>query len=110
MASKRRRQSKTGAAPLAPAGRHAGTRSILVAALLVLPFVYLIGYLAFVRPGGVTFQRSYTKNGVRYSEISMEHYALFGARGERLFWPLENLDRRLRPKAWEGTRGLQLED
>lgn len=110
MGSKRRRKGATVDAPQAFSRRHAGSRTVLVTALLVLSFVYVAGYLAFVRPGGVTFRSSYTKNGIRYSEISVEHYALLGDRGARLFWPLEQLDRRLRPKAWEGDRGLPLAD
>lgn len=66
----------------------------MLAVLLCLPVLYVGSYLALVEPPLATtsyntraFGASPYRNGKQWSE--------------RVFWPLEQIDRRLRPGAWE---------
>jgi hypothetical protein len=66
------------------------------AVLLLLPVLYVGSYLALVVPGHGGWRAS--KGG----ELSYEFwsYRVGGSYSERLFWPLEQIDRRLRPGVW----------
>lgn len=73
------------------------TRPALIVAivLLILPVLYAGSYLALVRPeGSVLFVYPY-----QYGE----------AWSARIFWPLEQIDRKVRPGAW-GFGGFRQED
>ncbi|WP_425615451.1 hypothetical protein NA78x_005371 [Anatilimnocola sp. NA78] len=70
-------------------------RAPLIVAILVLlvPLLYVGSYLALVVPGqeytggsGAVYRTSYYRYGGRWAE--------------RIFWPLEQIDRKVRPGAW----------
>jgi hypothetical protein len=65
--------------------------------LLLLPVLYVGSYLALVVPEGIECGVS-TPAGLDYG---WKHYRWGDARAERVFWPLEQIDRRVRPGAWE---------
>jgi hypothetical protein len=60
--------------------KHAG--SIIAAVLLLLPVLYVGSYLLLVIPGA-----------------AMPYRGIEAAR--TLYWPVEQVDRRLRPRAWD---------
>jgi hypothetical protein len=70
-------------------------RSPLITAivLLLLPVVYVGSYLALRRVVG------YERFG-RYRWVEVR-YKYCGQWGNALFWPLEQIDRKVRPGAWE---------
>ena len=82
----------------------------LVAAILLLgaPLLYCGAYLALVTPAGrfVTDPAgdkiiSTSRNGVQYTFLGRAEYYPFAASTfQRVFWPLEQLDRRIRPQSW----------
>jgi hypothetical protein len=92
---------------------------IIAAVLLLLPVLYVGSYLALVVPGGfdatppiprgtvavpttateLRRARFQTRSGVQ--QIVIHRYRLGGRRAEWFFWPLEQIDRLLRPGAWE---------
>jgi len=70
---------------------------IVAAVLLLVPVLYVGSYLALVRPG------SYPEFSVSIS-VTYEHdlkYRCCGKWAATIFWPLEQMDRKLRPEAWE---------
>jgi hypothetical protein len=78
---------------------------LVVAMLLLPPAIYLGSYLALVSPGN--YESKVLDVGPN-QKVYVEGYRYFGdedaemARfAPRVFWPLEQLDRRLRPDAWE---------
>jgi hypothetical protein len=74
---------------------------IIAIVLLLLPVLYVGSYLALVVPGGDIG----TENATGYYYIRGGQYRVDGERIERLFWPLEQIDRKLRPGAWNlGSR------
>jgi hypothetical protein len=65
-----------------------GLRDLLIASVLLLLLVYLGSYLSLVEPG--------------FSQFDDESSYRTGGQWESgFFWPLEQLDRRVRPGAWE---------
>jgi hypothetical protein len=67
-----------------------GIAAVACSAIFLL---YLGSYLLFVRPGGyVTISRT--------GEPYLANYAVGGDVAARVFWPLERLDRRIRPNPW----------
>jgi hypothetical protein len=76
--------------------RHAAP--IIAAILLLLPVLYVGSYLALVTPGG-TAVGSIKINYVPYPVI--DHYRAGGDISGAIFWPLEQIDRKVRPGAWE---------
>ena len=79
---------------------------IFAIVLLLLPLLYVGSYLALVRPGGIEFRDSDGMKCVfvntHYSvAASLEHSA------GRIFWPLEQIDRKVRPDEWLERRWLQ---
>jgi hypothetical protein len=72
------------------------------AALLLLPVLYVGCYLVLVFPAGVPIDVVNTKTGEVLPFISVqEKYLIFDRQAKRLFWPLEQIDRRVRPSEWE---------
>lgn len=71
------------------------SRAPLIAAvvLLLLPVSYFGSYFALVLPSGF-----YARRG---SQPYRCHYRLDLKGAERIYWPVERIDRRLRPAAWE---------
>jgi hypothetical protein len=82
---------------------------LIAAVLLLVPVVYVGSYLALVIPpgrtilgpptpvpGGSIFVKTHTHQTI----LGFERYRWGGQAAERIFWPLEQLDRRVRPGAW----------
>jgi hypothetical protein len=70
---------------------------IFAALFLLLPVLYLGSYLVLVVPEGVFVEPG--------SRLFAGHYRMnrFGI-NTKVFWPLEQLDRKLRPTAWHDRR------
>lgn len=78
---------------------------IVAIVLLLLPVLYVGSYLALVRPAGIS-DTVVDGDGFYWTELSsIRFYAIIGASGHRVFWPLEQIDRKLRPNSW-GDRFL----
>ncbi len=79
--------------------KHVGP--IIAVIVLALPLLYVASYLALVVPSGVFVPHpaspySYEPFGDGY----MKSYRTGNDFCERIFWPLEQADRKLRPNAW----------
>ncbi len=70
---------------------------IVAIVLLLLPVLYVGSYLALVVPGGV---KRPIPTGVT-ARLSWDRYRIGGNWSVIIFWPLEQIDRKLRPGAWE---------
>jgi hypothetical protein len=71
---------------------------IVALVLLLLPVLYLGSYLALVVPSGIvigTIKVDYEP------QLVISHYRTGGDIGATIFYPLEQIDRKLRWKAWE---------
>jgi hypothetical protein len=68
---------------------------VVVAILLALPLVYVGSYLALVQPSG-----SFRPTGAP-GEYAMDYYRAGGQFSATIFWPLEQVDRKVRKKRWE---------
>jgi hypothetical protein len=64
---------------------------IIAAVLLLLPVLYMGSYLVLVKPG--------PRFG--WGSAIYPTYRVADGFCTRLFWPLEQIDRKLRPAAWE---------
>ncbi|QDU30819.1 hypothetical protein ETAA8_59680 [Anatilimnocola aggregata] len=75
---------------------------ILVAILMILQVLYVGSYLVMVDPylGGRSF--AVESDGVR----CQDGYWNGGDWAWRLFWPLEQIDRKVRPEAWDVFKTL----
>jgi hypothetical protein len=72
--------------------------SLIVAiVLLLLPVLYVGSYLALVVPRGVAVK--WQDGGPHSSESRLVHYHVLNE-DAGVFWPLEKIDRKLRPNAW----------
>jgi hypothetical protein len=67
--------------------------------LLLLPLLYVASYYALVLPGPGPL--AMTSTGECKEQSS---YRLGSDYARQVFWPVEQIDRRLRPKAWELIR------
>lgn len=65
--------------------------------LLLLPALYVGSYFVLVKP----FHRSQWLGGNGTLHMDVEHYRWGGKAAANVFWPLEQIDRKLRPGAWE---------
>jgi hypothetical protein len=70
---------------------------ILAAVLLLFPLLYVGSYLALVLPGG----KVVVSGGPQLLPAYASNYRVDGQWPWRIFWPLEQIDRRVRPGAWE---------
>jgi hypothetical protein len=70
---------------------------IIVANLLLLPVLYVGSYFAMVVPGPISVTGS-----MGIGPPNNPNYRSHGAWESRFFWPLEELDRKIRPRAWDG--------
>jgi hypothetical protein len=76
------------------------TPLIVAIVLLLLPVLYVGSYLALVSPSEARADEvTYSNTGEHYSH----GYRNGGNWAWRLFWPLEQIDRKVRPGAWEVT-------
>ena len=75
---------------------------LLVATLiLLLPSLYVASYLTLVVPGG--FSPTIPVKGSKIGFCNpcwIVHYRLGWKASPQLFWPLEQIDRKVRPQAW----------
>jgi hypothetical protein len=73
---------------------------IIAAVLLLLPLLYVGSYLALVVPIGLFVD--YSNDPFAFEpELSYDRYRYGAARVAIVFWPLEQIDRRIRPEQWE---------
>ena len=70
---------------------------IIAVVLLLLPVLYVGSYLALVMPEGY-FRTDPRRAGVYDIRV---HYRWLDPRAGVAFWPLEQIDRKLRPGAWK---------
>jgi hypothetical protein len=87
--------------------RSSGT-AIIVIVLLLLPFLYIGAYLALVVPGGVSIV-AYITLEINAAPVPVDirsdvHYRFAADRAAWFFWPLEQLDRAVRPGAWSSPQ------
>jgi hypothetical protein len=76
--------------------RHAAP--IITAILLLLPVLYAGSYLALVMPEGRIVDRVSSLNTSRGELV---HYRWGDEMLRRIYWPLEQIDRKVRPGAWK---------
>jgi hypothetical protein len=67
---------------------------IIAALLLLLPLLYVGSYLLLVWPDGERFDMADSRSDFATYRHGAEAWA------GRLYWPLEQMDRRVRPKKW----------
>jgi hypothetical protein len=79
-------------------GKSAGPLLIAVALLLCVP-VYFVSYVALVVPNGVEVSLPAPAPPV----WKINHYRLAPDQAAVVYWPLEQMDRRIRPAAWEAS-------
>jgi len=69
--------------------------------LLLLLLLYVGSYLAMVLPDGRTVMRSnFVDPETLEGDFSWSNYRFGYPLSDRIFWPLELLDRRVRPGTW----------
>lgn len=78
---------------------------LIAMVLLLLPLLYVGSYLALVEPRGIVQGFPLIVNPDGSATLGYSHPVLgfYRSRGEwekRVYWPLEQMDRRLRPNAW----------
>jgi hypothetical protein len=71
---------------------------IVAILLLLLPVFYVGSYLALVVPAGFVVYVNPQETG---GYVAFVHYRLGAHRIEFLYRPLEEIDRKLRPVAWD---------
>jgi len=79
-----------------PSKRSSAAPLIVAIVLLLLPVLYVGSYLALVDPRGFYIPPS----GLA---VEFTHYRFGGDLADVFFWPLEQIDRRLRPVAWRSA-------
>jgi len=75
--------------------KHRVVAPIVAAILLLLPVLYVGSYLALVEPG--------PRNG--WGNARYRTYRVSDEFCVRFFWPVEQIDKRVRPRAWESPWG-----
>ena len=68
---------------------------IVVVMLVLVPILYVGSYLAMVLPSGILVPVADQRGS-----YDIRHYRLGGDYAEAIYWPLEQLDRRVRPHSW----------
>ena len=75
---------------------------IVAVVLLLLPVLYVGSYLALVEPEGRPVQVNYRGAGGGMWQVwKTSNYRCNGEWVASLFWPLEQVDRKVRPGTWE---------
>lgn len=82
--------SRTGAGPL-----------VLAIALLLMPLLYVGSYLSLVQPKG---QRIYDPSGA----LRVAHYRIDNHLASKVYYPLEKIDRKVRPQEWSQPKILYM--
>ena len=75
---------------------------IIAIVLLLLPVLYVGSYLALVVPEG----RGYVESPGVVGPVYISHYRIGFSVPAIIFWPLEQIDRKVRPGIWGGLRDL----
>jgi hypothetical protein len=79
---------------------------IIAIVLLLLPVLYVGSYFAMVVPGGRYVLREPDKNEFVFGHLQQKvHYRVAHEVAARIFWPLEQIDRKVRPGAWVQKTG-----
>jgi hypothetical protein len=75
---------------------------IIAAILLLLPVLYVLSYLALVRPQGgrVWIDLRTGRSGDGHYQFFKRYQPYGDVILPCVYWPLEQLDRKLRPDAW----------
>ena len=77
------------------------TPIILAVVLLLLPVLYVGSYLALVVPDALPVEHvNLTDDGEMVFGMGVDNYRWGRGYSARLFWPLEQIDRKVRPGAW----------
>jgi hypothetical protein len=78
---------------------------IIAAVLLILPVLYVGSYLALVVPSGRPYRVVLILDGPQRPTpiytTGIGHYRFGVGLCQQFYWPLEQLDRKVRPRAWE---------
>jgi hypothetical protein len=74
---------------------------IIAALLLLLPVLYVGSYLALVEPPQSISSERILQRMFESSGGQISNYRAFQSVSTKLFWPLEQIDRKVRPRAWE---------
>jgi hypothetical protein len=80
--------------------RQSSASLITAIVLLLLPVLYVGSYLALVQPTTIQLSVSFTPQPI---QMRVARYRLGDSVSERIFWPLEQIDRKVRPGAWKST-------
>ena len=72
---------------------------VAIIALVVVLLLYVGSYLALVNP---------PPDFAFGSRMPNSHYRAGGKWAERIFWPLEQIDRKVRPGAWFNRRIMEM--
>jgi hypothetical protein len=75
---------------------------IIAVIALLMRMMYVGGYLALVQPPICLVVTSSGNAGI----YVVAHYRLGGEQARRFFWRLEQIDRKVRPGAWEEPGNL----
>ncbi|WP_425613636.1 hypothetical protein NA78x_003471 [Anatilimnocola sp. NA78] len=78
--------------------RDARAPLIVAIVLLLLPVLYVGSYLALVEPGGVRFTKVVSVGSQYRIVVIYETYRYGGNWADRIFWPAEQIDRKVRPE------------
>lgn len=78
--------------------RHSRAPLIIAIGLLLLPNLYVVSYLVLVWPD----RMRYDSLDSRWEVFPTYRYGTEAWAG-RVYWPLERLDRKLRPNAWQSS-------
>jgi hypothetical protein len=70
---------------------------LIAAIFLLLPVLYVGSYLALVNPQGMMFV---AESSAGHFSGPVYHYRIESRGPAVLFWPLERIDRKVRPGAW----------
>lgn len=73
---------------------------IIALSLLILPALYVASYFALVQPQYAVPARVITVLQDWRPAIEEDHYRYGGKFAARFYWPLEQIDRKLRPGVW----------
>ena len=75
---------------------------IFATILLLLPVLYIGSYLALVIPAGKLIRSNVAASLFASPQgiLRVSHYRIQPAFAARFYWPLEQIDRKVRPGAW----------
>jgi hypothetical protein len=73
---------------------------IVAIALLILPVLYMGSYFALVVPGRYSFPPDTDEHQTKIILVKNFYRFDFDRMAAKIFWPLEQLDQRVRPGTW----------